>query len=187
MCLGNRRYEGGTDKASAFSHIVNSRDAHSIGVPASGLAVFIGDSPSDLLPLLAADIGIIVGSNSRLLEIAKFGGVTVRPLCAGEDGALLSLSLSLFLSLSLALSLSLSLSLCVCVCVCVCVRVFVSVYRRGVGVTGFGVLLCCVLWCNPSNSIWHSLSLRMSTAASVGTLHHADRGQSRSMCGILQK
>lgn len=49
----------------------------------SGPVVFIGDSPSDLLPMLEADIGIIVGSNPRLREIAKFGGVCIRPLSAG--------------------------------------------------------------------------------------------------------
>eukprot|EP00884_Botryococcus_braunii_P005550 jgi/Botrbrau1/14997/Bobra.0018s0097.1 len=91
-----RRYEGGQDKSGAFRKILGAARVHHEGSGAvSGLSVYVGDSPSDLLPMLEADLGIIVGSNPRLREIATFGGVTIRPLAAapavgqaGERGTL---------------------------------------------------------------------------------------------------
>lgn len=77
---------GGIDKSAAFRQILEAAKVHhsnSSFARSTGPVVFIGDSPSDLLPMLEADIGIIIGTNPRLREIAKFGGVCIRPLCAG--------------------------------------------------------------------------------------------------------
>ena len=48
------------------------------------LAAYIGDSPSDLAPLLRADVGIVVGQNKLLRQVAKALGVKLKPLTAGE-------------------------------------------------------------------------------------------------------
>ncbi|KAI3932787.1 hypothetical protein MKW92_036232 [Papaver armeniacum] len=47
------------------------------------LTVFIGTSVGDLLCLLEADIGIVIGSNRRLIEVGKHFGVRFVPLYAG--------------------------------------------------------------------------------------------------------
>lgn len=47
-----------------------------------GLSVYVGDSPSDLAPLLAADLGIVVGRNALLRRAAAAAGVRMRPLLA---------------------------------------------------------------------------------------------------------
>ena len=48
-----------------------------------GLSLFVGDSPSDLAALLAADVGIVVGGNSLLRRVASAAGVRLLPLVAG--------------------------------------------------------------------------------------------------------
>ncbi len=48
-----------------------------------GLSVYIGDSPSDLPPLIAADIGIVVGDNGLLRRVAAAAGIQLAPLTAG--------------------------------------------------------------------------------------------------------
>ena len=52
---------------------------------ASKLAVYIGDSPSDLAPLLRAELGIVVGQNKLLRQVAKAHGVKLLPLTAGQS------------------------------------------------------------------------------------------------------
>lgn len=47
------------------------------------LSVYVGDSMSDLAPLLAADVGIVVGQNKLLRRVATAAGITLRPLVAG--------------------------------------------------------------------------------------------------------
>eukprot|EP00798_Chlamydomonas_sp_ICE-L_P006919 gene6919-30900_t len=49
--------------------------------PSAGVA-YIGDSASDLLPLLKADYGIVLGKSSSLRKVAKQFGITFAPLCA---------------------------------------------------------------------------------------------------------
>lgn len=48
------------------------------------LAVYVGDSPSDFAPLLRADLGIVVGQNKLLRQVAKAQGVKLKPLTAGQ-------------------------------------------------------------------------------------------------------
>ena len=50
----------------------------------SKLAVYIGDSSSDFAPLLRADLGIVVGQNKLLRQVAKAYGVKLKPLTAGD-------------------------------------------------------------------------------------------------------
>lgn len=52
---------------------------------ASKLAVYIGDSPSDFAPLLRADLGIVVGQNKLLRQVAKAHGLKLLPLTAGQS------------------------------------------------------------------------------------------------------
>lgn len=61
----------------------NSTDGADADAEASKLAVYIGDSPSDFAPLLRADLGIVVGQNRLLRQVAKAHGVKVLPLTAG--------------------------------------------------------------------------------------------------------
>ena len=49
----------------------------------SKLAVYVGDSPSDFAPLLRSDLGIVVGQNKLLRQVAKAHGIKLKPLTAG--------------------------------------------------------------------------------------------------------
>ncbi len=77
-----RRVQHGADKVAVLDHLLASRSGRRGGAPGAGLAVYVGDSPSDLAPLLAADVGIIVGTNALLRRVAAAGGVRLRPLVA---------------------------------------------------------------------------------------------------------
>lgn len=48
-----------------------------------GLSVFVGDSPSDLAALTAADIGIVLGSKPLLRRVAAAADICLQPLVAG--------------------------------------------------------------------------------------------------------
>lgn len=81
LCPGNRRIECGADKGSTFDSVLLDRAAELGGL--GGLSVFIGDSPSDLPPLIAADLGIVVGSSPLLRRVCAAAGVQLKPLSAG--------------------------------------------------------------------------------------------------------
>lgn len=62
-----------------------SSNGTSYGAASDGkLAVYVGDSPSDFAPLLRADLGIVVGQNKLLRQVAKAHGVKLKPLTAGQ-------------------------------------------------------------------------------------------------------
>ncbi|ONK63842.1 uncharacterized protein A4U43_C07F19500 [Asparagus officinalis] len=65
------------DKVEAFTNVLNqnSGDKH--------LSVYIGDSVGDLLCLLKADVGIVVGSSGSLRRVGRQFGVTFVPLFPG--------------------------------------------------------------------------------------------------------
>lgn len=71
-------------------HITTGSDSgngssNSYGAASNGnLAVYVGDSPSDFAPLLRADLGIVVGQNKLLRQVAKAHGVKLKPLTAGQ-------------------------------------------------------------------------------------------------------
>lgn len=46
--------------------------------------MYVGDSPLDLPPLTAADVGIVVGANPLLRAVAAAAGLQFQPLVAGE-------------------------------------------------------------------------------------------------------
>lgn len=87
-----RRVEGAADKAAIMQQLIKQmqdkasdqqRKQH-----AQQLAVYIGDSPSDVGAMLQADLGIVVGQNVRLRQVAQAYGVKINPLTAGTPNML---------------------------------------------------------------------------------------------------
>ncbi|KAG1664830.1 hypothetical protein FOA52_007088 [Chlamydomonas sp. UWO 241] len=92
--------QSAVDKAAAFEWLrarhglggntaggVGSSSGNGVGANASssaasprGLVAYVGDSTSDLLALLAADVGIVIGSNRSLRRVCARFGVALRPL-----------------------------------------------------------------------------------------------------------
>ncbi|GMI88823.1 PALE GREEN 1, THIAMINE REQUIRING 2 [Hibiscus trionum] len=72
------KIESPIDKVEAFNHILQgcSDDKRK-------LTVFIGDSVGDLLCLLKADIGIVIGSSASLRTVGEHYGVSFVPLFPG--------------------------------------------------------------------------------------------------------
>ncbi|PKA48436.1 thiaminase (transcriptional activator TenA) [Apostasia shenzhenica] len=72
-----RKMESPLDKVHAFKSIIgqNSSENH--------LSVYIGDSAGDLLCLLEADVGILVGSSKSLRKVGKHFGISFVPLFEG--------------------------------------------------------------------------------------------------------
>lgn len=60
-----------------------ARQQGSSASASSSLSVYIGDSMSDLAPLLAVDLGIVIGQNKLLRRVARAAGITLKPLVAG--------------------------------------------------------------------------------------------------------
>lgn len=85
-----RQVEGGADKSAIMTQLMHrmqsnhtrqSQQGASQGAPQ--LAVYIGDSASDIGPLLQADLGIVVGQNQLLRRVAEAHGIAIKPLTAG--------------------------------------------------------------------------------------------------------
>ncbi|KAA0038327.1 putative aminopyrimidine aminohydrolase [Cucumis melo var. makuwa] len=70
-----RRVESPLDKVNAFRKILEN-----YGNDRNNLTVYIGDSIGDLLCLLEADIGIVIGSSASLRRLATQFGVSFVPL-----------------------------------------------------------------------------------------------------------
>lgn len=73
-----KKVESPCDKLQAFDEILVSH-----GNDKKNLSVYIGDSVGDLLCLLKADIGIVVGSSSSLRRLGSHFGVSFVPLFEG--------------------------------------------------------------------------------------------------------
>ncbi|KAG6511859.1 hypothetical protein ZIOFF_029937 [Zingiber officinale] len=73
-----RTIESPTDNVETFRNILAN-----LGSSKQPLSVFIGDSIGDLLCLLEADVGIIIGSNSSLRKVGEQFGVSFVPLYSG--------------------------------------------------------------------------------------------------------
>ena len=82
-----RRVESGADKAACLNKLLRQQTAGR-SQSSAGLAVFVGDSMSDLAPLLSADVGIIVGQNRILRRVAKAAGIRLNSLVCGADASL---------------------------------------------------------------------------------------------------
>ncbi|KAL6565321.1 beta ketoadipyl CoA thiolase, th2 [Orobanche gracilis] len=73
-----KKVESPIDKVQAFTNIVrNSCKDQEI------LTVYIGDSVGDLLCLLEADVGIVIGSSASLRRVGSHYGVSFVPLFSG--------------------------------------------------------------------------------------------------------
>ena len=66
------------DKERVFKKLVNESRSQ-------GVTIFIGDSLTDLLALLAADFGIIVGQSRSLRKVLGVSGISLRPLSEVND------------------------------------------------------------------------------------------------------
>ena len=73
-----KKVESPMDKAQAFNDILKSYSNDR-----KNLTVYIGDSVGDLLCLLKADIGIVVGSSASLRKVGSQFGVSFVPLFPG--------------------------------------------------------------------------------------------------------
>ncbi|CAL5406911.1 unnamed protein product [Camellia sinensis] len=73
-----KKVESPIDKLLAFSDILKNSSSDR-----KGLTVYIGDSVGDLLCLLEADVGILLGSSSSLRRVGSHFGVSFVPLFPG--------------------------------------------------------------------------------------------------------
>ncbi|KAK9062798.1 hypothetical protein SSX86_019988 [Deinandra increscens subsp. villosa] len=71
-----KKVESPIDKLQALTDILKNSDQ----TDKTNLTIYIGDSVGDLLCLLEADIGIVIGSSSSLRRIASHFGVSFVPL-----------------------------------------------------------------------------------------------------------
>lgn len=78
-----RRIECGVDKAAALDVLLLKNAAKRPGLFGESLSVYVGDSMSDLAPLLSVDLGIVIGQNKLLRRVARAAGITLKPLVAG--------------------------------------------------------------------------------------------------------
>jgi phosphoserine phosphatase len=76
------------DKAAVLDSLLLKKAARRQGPGGESLSVYVGDSMSDLAPLLSVDLGIVIGQNKLLRRVASAAGITLKPLVAGESGAL---------------------------------------------------------------------------------------------------
>jgi hypothetical protein len=83
-----RTVECARDKGALFTRLVAAEAAagaasgNAAGGSQRGVSVFVGDSATDVVPLLAADYGIVVGSNALLRRLLARRGVRLAPLAA---------------------------------------------------------------------------------------------------------
>lgn len=70
-----KKVESPIDKVKAFKKILDSSSSDK-----KNFSIYVGDSVGDLLCLLEADIGIVIGSSSSLRRLATRFGVSFVPL-----------------------------------------------------------------------------------------------------------
>ncbi|KAL4420336.1 hypothetical protein ABPG77_006143, partial [Micractinium sp. CCAP 211/92] len=73
-----RRCECAGDKGRLLDDLL--LDLAASGEGGQGISVYIGDSMTDIPPLISADCGILVGSNDLVRQVAAVAGVETRPL-----------------------------------------------------------------------------------------------------------
>lgn len=74
----DRRVESPVDKLKIFNNICSSKDQDT-----ELISIYIGDSLGDLLCLLQADIGIVIGKSLTLRSVGKRFGISFVPLFTG--------------------------------------------------------------------------------------------------------
>ena len=76
-----RRCECARDKGRIFDDLLLGMAAEGQNEE-GGVAVYIGDSMTDIPALISADVGIIMGSNQLIRQVAAAAGVPLKPLVA---------------------------------------------------------------------------------------------------------
>eukprot|EP00127_Corallochytrium_limacisporum_P005547 Clim_evm64s207 gene=Clim_evmTU64s207 len=72
------------DKEKLFHSLVETSRPLQKGK--GGASMFVGDSHTDLLPMITADVGILIGQNQQALKVCDRFGVQVKPVHdIGED------------------------------------------------------------------------------------------------------
>lgn len=74
-----RKVESPVDKLQIFNNVLKEHDR----CDQTNITIYIGDSVGDLLCLVEADIGIVVGSSSSLRKLGDHFGVSFVPLWLG--------------------------------------------------------------------------------------------------------
>lgn len=74
-----RRCECAGDKGRLLDDLLLDLAAAGEG-PEAGISVYIGDSMTDLPPLISADAGILVGGNALVRQVAAAAGIDIKPL-----------------------------------------------------------------------------------------------------------
>ncbi|KXZ50218.1 hypothetical protein GPECTOR_17g855 [Gonium pectorale] len=83
-----KRVQSARDKRNALAALREAlAAAATAGGGGGGAVVYVGDSVSDLAALLAADVGVVVGTNRLLRRVAERFGVRLRPLAAAPLAA----------------------------------------------------------------------------------------------------
>jgi hydroxymethylpyrimidine/phosphomethylpyrimidine kinase/phosphoserine phosphatase len=81
-----RRCECAADKGRIFDDLLLGLAAEGAPVLGAGASVYVGDSMTDLSALLSADVGIVMGGNQLIRQVAAVAGVPLRPLPAAAAG-----------------------------------------------------------------------------------------------------
>lgn len=76
-----RRCECAADKGRVFDDLLLGIAAEGHAAE-GGVSVYIGDSMTDLSALISADVGIVMGSNQLVRQVASAAGVAIRHLAA---------------------------------------------------------------------------------------------------------
>lgn len=76
-----RRCECAADKGRVFDDLLLGMAAEGHAAE-GGVSVYIGDSMTDLSALISADVGIVMGSNQLVRQVAGAAGVPIRHLAA---------------------------------------------------------------------------------------------------------
>lgn len=74
-----RRCECAADKGRVFDDLLLGAAADGHSDP-DGVSVYIGDSMTDIPALISADVGLVMGSNALVRQVAMVAGVPIRPL-----------------------------------------------------------------------------------------------------------
>ena len=78
--------DGAVAKRAIIQRLVQE-ESETAGEGGRRRVVYLGDSTTDLLAMLAADVGILIGESGSARELARRFGVSIKPLAPLGDGA----------------------------------------------------------------------------------------------------
>ena len=81
-----RRCECATDKGRIFEDLLLGLAAEGQAAE-GGISVYIGDSMTDIPALISADVGVLMGTNRLVRQVAAVAGIPLRPLVAYPVGS----------------------------------------------------------------------------------------------------